>query len=50
MPRLTGDVWKYVGTMVSISKTLGKLICWVFQYNICWNFFGKFLGAFLFYD
>ena len=47
MPRLTGDVWKYVGTMVSISKTLGKLICWVFQYNICWNFFWKFLGAFL---
>ena len=47
MPRLTEYVWKYVGTMVSISKTLGKFICWVFQYNVCWKNLWKFLGAFL---
>ena len=33
--------------MVSISKTLGKFICWVFQYNDCWKNLWKFLGTFL---
>ena len=33
--------------MVSISKTLGKFICWVFQYNDCWKNLWKFLGVFL---
>ena len=37
----------YKKTMVSISKTLGKLICWVFQYNVCWKNLWKCLGAFL---
>ena len=33
--------------MVSISKTLGKFIYWVFQYKVCWKNLWKFLGAFL---
>ena len=33
--------------MVSIYKTLGKFICWVFQYNVCWKNLWKFLGVFL---
>ena len=33
--------------MVSISKTLGKFICWVFKYNVCLKNLWKFLGAFL---
>ena len=28
--------------MVSIYKTLGKFICWVFQYNVCWKNLWKF--------
>ena len=30
--------------MVSIYKTLGKFICLVFQYNVCWK---NLLGVFL---
>ena len=33
--------------MVSISKTLVKFICWVFQYKVCGKNVLKFLGAFL---
>ena len=33
--------------MVSISKTLGIFICWIFQYNDYWKNLWKFLGAFL---
>ena len=33
--------------MVSISKTLGKFICWVNQYNVCWKNHWKILGVFL---
>ena len=33
--------------MVSIYKTLGKFLCLVFQYNVCWKNLWKFLGVFL---
>ena len=33
--------------MVSIYKTLGKFICWVFQYNGFWKSLWKLLEAFL---
>ena len=36
--------------MVSISKTLGKFIHWVFQYNDYWKNLWTFLGAFLFFS
>ena len=33
--------------MVSIYKILGKFICRVFQYNVCWKNLRKILGVFL---
>ena len=33
--------------MVSISKALGKSVCWVFQHNDCGENLWKFQGIFL---